>query len=1824
MALEDRIASAAVSSVAFSVSGVLSIVPAIQEVFLDRQINKASLAQEMADSNSFRPDLVARHVRDNGAVFIGCERENLDQIREALECSGVPYIAMNSSMVEDAAHRPPQSYTVVIRDVDGDRAADALQEIFEEIRREESPTLDDQEIDQDADIEEEEDLEREIGEEEPDAEAEEPDDDSERDEGGPEEDDDNDWGLDDIDDEDEDKDSEKEKKKKAEQEKKKEKHREWRREQIREANRRRNQQLAEEARRATAAEEARRAETDRRDADARRAEQDRRNEESRRAERDRRSEETRRSEATRRTEESRRREEERRNADSRRDQDARRPSDSARDDRKQDSGRREEERRQTKTDTYGNQSSYRDAYSIRAAEVEAQCERFAQAELMRREMERMKLSGEDGSEAYAQLKKQYNSVDGEIRAHHDDFQSIAKGGWRDYAAEAVERARNASTEELRSGSWQKPDAGQYMSYDSDGGYRAYDDRGRDRYERSSGYETPVGPNRYPNGDSDPDRREPSRTVETPIGPGRYPNGDSDPDRREPSRSVETPAGPGKYPSGDSDSDRRERPRVAETPFGTKKPDNDAYPGFEHPRPETPSGTSRNDADDRDRRYSEQSQQSRRYSFTSVPSGNVTVNQVGSGYTIQASMSRQSLSPVCGGILASGGSSAFGTDSYFRRGSSDQAAFSAIANPVEAARAGNAPRPGSSYAGFSDITQAASTAALGGLGGRRRDSRAGSEDDLLGGSYPGSARSETGHAGRYHEQQMQRLDVLDARAKHAFMEMARNRSFAMVAKSGVRTVVQSTLGDTEAGSVIMSASYAIQMPAHMIKQQFLNTGRTALDQGDAAMTALNAHIVRSRAESALGMNQEELAKFASMHNLDLKQLQAAQGDRSAMERLIASHYGGTMRVPGQSDVDGLINTLGIRGDLGADGKLGRDEILAFMGHQDETTLAQRARALGKAGELDGLTDSQKLMVESLFKQGGALGPEDMKALLMKNGVSADLAGKLAGGNWAANADIMAALSQAGISKNATDALMKELGGVALEDRVAMIGLFQLHVGDSLESAGMDEFRNILGTLNIDQSLKDTLNNEYIHLSHLSMKDLKELMAKYAGNPEAEAILSRLMNEKICQILGRNREVSRFELFNGIEGMLFRLAQGTDAMAGANQVMSITRAATRITRSGYKLIYNMVFRRMTSPITIGKLKVTPVDLTGAKMKEAALKAAGRTRLGAGFQRITRRIPVGLKKTVSHVLHPGKALGGLVSKGTSLVLQKLGMDAAMKALAAKLTAVAAEASEAALPIVLIILIIILALMLYESIDSDLLNDNDDNSNYSAAYVSAADGKDAFVQEVVDMLRGYTDDFIDEINNAQYNRSMFAGMGGYTTNENVGAYEANSYRVVFRGPDGEPIEDLTSVDLNNSKDIISMASVFIPTVFSKPGENATEAQKQEYEKDKEHFMDYCTFLWAASHQISIEEYHPGNAENPDAEDDSGLQTDSQTGKCAMDFATGGDQGAGVNWWIGTGADPNSGDLCLTCKSDNWDDTSITLHECVAKPAADPCTHGHWEVESTDLIHAACTGHNSRSRGHYTCSEVKSSLSRWDRHPTVHRRVWVCDGHMGAVVYVTVGHISRMPNFGAAKDYDFDNPETYGGTGIYSYFGGTGGIGSTAFKGAAYELTEYQLQYLAAMCIQEQSACATNEITMRYQASLMANVYELYGKGKGLSLFSYLQLKPGKSGGWFASATTAYADAHAEEIHGQCLEWIRDVICNGNRITKANEQGTLKTGFVKAVYQGKEYTGDAMQNEIIYVPGETILYTSGGQACLFEAFPGGHPQGCGKPVVDPFAIIIN
>ncbi|WP_251499097.1 hypothetical protein [Otoolea muris] len=1736
MGLDERALGNASAAIAYGLMGVLSLIPALQEIGLDRKLNEDKTGLE---KNGFHPDLVARHIRDNGAVFIGCGQEVLEPIRQELTQGGIPFIFVASSMIEDEGKRPPYFYTVVIRDIDGQRAAGLLEEVLKKRGREDG-------------LEEEQDLERGIG----DVGLADNSTDPDQEEAQENQQEDGD-GSRDGDDAEMDEGEEQYKRKKEEAAKRK-------------AGRRKERRLEEER-------------------------------------------------------------------------------------------KRQEKERARKEENYRNRTSaaeitfavnavaqpsrtdYPEAYAIRAIEIEEQCGRYEKAELMRRELERMKLSGEDGSEGYRHLKYQYQSINDDIQAHHDRFQSIGKGGWQEYAAETARRAREASTESLLGHAWDMPDGVDYLRRNQDGSYRGYtrEEKKACQDGKYRNEEANVTLHGYA---QEAVRHEALKCQEELAGAERRAGAENLEHYKSLLEKHNVADQEGTAAQDPSSAIRGHDSRPA-SDFREQKFSRSAYealpePGTAHREEKAP------------------------VLFTRAGAEKLPLKQIADGNTIRAFMVQQGseagncrgmgapcpdriygsagraaggsasvrfiryaqgkAAPACGGILAGVGMSVIGGGSYRKKGSAALEEFQRIANRQMEAKADSRPPASSDFTENTVRTRAASAMAM---IPKPAQENAGPE---------GGRNGRTVKVRNLRQDSLKRIGTGDVRTRRAAADMVKNRYFSMIVRQGARAAIQSATGDTGAGRIAVSAMYAVKLPAHIVKQQMLNAGRASLDQGDAVMTALNSHIIRSRAAAASGLQGEALERFARQSGLAAGEIKAIRHDRAAMERLVARRYTGTFGIPGKKDMEGIIRAMGIRGDLKKGDAIGTEDILGFLSRHGETTLAERSRALKNAGgNLEGLSGGQKRLVESLFSRGKFPNRDSMKADLEKNGVSRELADKLAGGNWASNGDILEALKQAGIQEDKTGALMKELKGVSMEDRAAMIGLFQLYAGDSLSGFDMDKFRDLLNVLDVDQALKDGLGRNYIHLSHMSMEDIRKLIAKYRENPEAEAFLNRLLNEKICLTLGRNREISRMELINGVESFLFRMARGTDAMSGFSQVMSLTRGMTRTARSGYRLLYNMAFRRMTAPIGIGKLKAAPADLTAANMKAAAAAAVKQTRIAATFSKMmNRRAPQGLKRVAGHVLHPGRFIGQAVGKKVEWILLKHGVDtlalkAGVKAAAGKLTAAAAAASEFLLAAAAVILAIIILLMAYEGIDPGG-NGNSEGNDYSAAYVSAADGKDAFLQEAVDMLRGYTDDFIRELNDAQYNRGLYAGMNGFNTNEGVASFEAGAYQVVFCGPDGEPIDDITSVDLNNSKDIISMASVFIPTIFNKPGENASVQAIAEYEKDKEHFLDYCTFLWAASHQISIEEYHPGNASNPDANDSSGLETDARTGRCGMDYELNGDQGAGVNWWIGTGASPASGEICGVCARTDWYDTDITEHACASKPAADPCTHGHWQTVATPLKHRACKGHHHHCSRHdywYSCAD--KGKTKWDKDRNVYKRVWVCDGHMGAVVYATIGRISRMPNFGAAKDYDFDSPETYGGGGgIYSYFGGSGGEGGTAFHGNSYSLTDAQLKYLAAMCMGEQRTCATNEVTMRYQASLMANVYELYGKKKGLSIYEYLTLLPTqkKNGvsGWFATASHTYADKNVGSVSAQCVEWVRDVFCNGNRITKANEQGTLITGFVKAVYQGKTYAGNAMKNESIYVPGETILYTSGGQACLFEAFPGGHPAGCGTPVVDPFAIIIN
>jgi len=349
MGLDERALGSTAATIAYGLTGVLSLIPAIQEISLDRKLNEDKTKLE---KNAFHPDLVARHIQNNGAVFIGCGQEALEPVRQELTQGGVPFITVASSMIGDEAKRPPYFYTVVIRDIDGQRAAELLKDLLKDLNREGTGREDPQELEGD--------LEREIGEKDPEGDGDKPEEDD-----GQEEWETAEKGLDDAQEEDQEEDGgedqEKEKKKAAAKRK------------------------------------------------AEKREERRRQDEERKRQEDKRRDDSAKQDAT---------------AAERRTKEERREAEHAGSGHGQGQERREDSPGERAGAAYAQPSiDYREAYAIRASEIEEQCERYAKAELMRRELERMKLSGEDTSDAYSLLRDQYRSANDDIRAHHDHFRT---------------------------------------------------------------------------------------------------------------------------------------------------------------------------------------------------------------------------------------------------------------------------------------------------------------------------------------------------------------------------------------------------------------------------------------------------------------------------------------------------------------------------------------------------------------------------------------------------------------------------------------------------------------------------------------------------------------------------------------------------------------------------------------------------------------------------------------------------------------------------------------------------------------------------------------------------------------------------------------------------------------------------------------------------------------------------------------------------------------------------------------------------------------------------------------------------------------------------------------------------------------------------------------------------------------------------------------------------------------------------------------------------------------------------------------------------------
>lgn len=670
----------------------------------------------------------------------------------------------------------------------------------------------------------------------------------------------------------------------------------------------------------------------------------------------------------------------------------------------------------------------------------------------------------------------------------------------------------------------------------------------------------------------------------------------------------------------------------------------------------------------------------------------------------------------------------------------------------------------------------------------------------------------------------------------------------------------------------------------------------------------------------------------------------------------------------------------------------------------------------------------------------------------------------------NMDVMAALYAAkfGVGLQEAEAALSRIRnmdmamvlvgkkGLTMADSAtfkAMGDVFELSNGKSLMSmiANMDNNTLISLVQNLDVSDEFKKVMQGIPVKDLTPAKLQSLMKKFSGKNE-KALLEILYSGKLNKKYGLS---GNFGFHTVLRGWLTRLLKSSmrdsDAARALGQIIGLSKNTYMAYRSGMRLLLTILNKipfknkeQLVSEIAF-KVASDPLKAIGSKAAQGAKKVgvkAGNKLLGNRMQNLMT------KRSVQHASSALKFMAHPMRNITAQLKAKLGNTIVGKffaGLSGKITALAAKVSSFLGWAAVIILVIILATSLISSI---VEKQEAAKNSRMKPYNFAQDTE--IVQEVITELTQKNEAFMAEINDAANHRGKYSTTMGLTTNENVSFYE--SYDIVFRDIYGNELEP-THVDLNNTKAIISMASRFMPYPFQKPSDHASEAEKKTYEDIKQHFKDYCYFLWAATHQISIEEYHPGHgAEVDGAEDDSGLVTTQDKGLCDKngstlwlknDFTKDIVNYNGERWECescdevpSTGMGDELDDLCTHGKDDNahggWRMTGEKryVYNCQKE-------HRHIDCDHSD---------DYCNRG--TCGDAGNASPKTHGH---YEYEWVydCGGHMSSVVYVTIGDLSRDPGFSPAKDVDYSAVGQYGDS--ISGDDVLNEVGTLTYRGYAY-----------------------------------------------------------------------------------------------------------------------------------------------------------------------------
>lgn len=136
------------------------------------------------------------------------------------------------------------------------------------------------------------------------------------------------------------------------------------------------------------------------------------------------------------------------------------------------------------------------------------------------------------------------------------------------------------------------------------------------------------------------------------------------------------------------------------------------------------------------------------------------------------------------------------------------------------------------------------------------------------------------------------------------------------------------------------------------------------------------------------------------------------------------------------------------------------------------------------------------------------------------------------------------------------------------------------------------------------------------------------------------------------------------------------------------------------------------------------------------------------------------------------------------------------------------------------------------------------------------------------------------------------------------------------------------------------------------------------------------------------------------------------------------------------------------------------------------------------------------------------------------------------------------------------------------------------------YDLTEDELKAIARLCQQEQSTLKGSAA----EASLMANLYELYG-GDFKSLYSYV-----KNSGWFYRAS--YFMSLIDSLDKETLEIVRLVLVEGKRTLPKYVDNHDDFSNIISINTGNSNCRED------YIPNETIITNGNGSNYLFYCFP--------------------